>query len=146
MKKSGKPKINNDTIFELYHSGWESYSPYLFLHSNKTEAQFKKDVKFLLRKYGHEFIESKEELYVGVHDWIIFILDKMSELGYREISTIGYGFFEAEIIYGNADDDNVFGKVIGKELLNEAAEHNRKINEEHTKYLNEKYPDDEKLS
>lgn len=113
-------------LFELnwgWHEDWESY---LFIHYDKTQKQFKKDVSMLLVKYGNEYLES-EDSFAGASSWISFIADKMPELGYQPIQPINVGFCGSYIIEGDEEDVRGWGKVVGEDLLQKAIEHNIKV-------------------
>ena len=56
--------------------------------------------------------------------------EKSKELGYETPTQTTYGFWGAYIIESKADDDKKFGDVVGKELLEKAIKHNKKIKEE----------------
>ena len=51
--------MNSQKFFQLYWSWHDDYYHYLFYHPNKTVKEFEKDVKFLFKKYGEEYL--KEE-------------------------------------------------------------------------------------
>ena len=138
MKKEQK---ENNQLFELSWSWYEDYSYYLFTHSNKTQEQFRKDVKTLLRKYGDAYLK-QEKSWAGANDWIRYISGKMPELGYVPVSPVVKGFFGAYIIDGGkSDEDKEWGKIVGKDLLNKAVEHNKKLRvkmDKHVKKFMEK--------
>lgn len=121
-------------IFELYWSWYEDYEPYLFFHENKTEAQFRNDVKKMLRKYGEEYLETTDG-WAGASRWIEFIVPKMEELGYVSIKTISYGAFGSYIIdykgksrdTEKTEDNKRWESIVGKRLLQKAIKHNEKI-------------------
>ena len=113
-------------LFELSWSDYEMYYYYLFTHKNKTEEEFKEDVKFLLRKYGYDYLKS-EDSWAGASDWIKFISPKMSELGYSPIEPIRCGFEGAYIIKKNRPDTIEWGGVVGEELLYKAILHNHNL-------------------
>ena len=126
-------------IFELNWIWHEDYMPWLFFHENKTEKDFKKDVNFLLKKYGKDYIKSNEDSWVGACGWFEFIVPKMSELGYEKVSTIKYGHFGSYIIKNDEiyekEESRNLKKFIGKELLEEAVEHNKKVEDDMNKRL-----------
>lgn len=105
-------------IFELGWHGHESRDSYLFTHLNKTEEDFKKDVKYLLDKYARAYLQS-EESWVSAREWIKFIAPKMSELGYLQIYTIIKSFFGNEIISEGSESES-WGKVVGDYWLQQA--------------------------
>jgi len=114
-------------IFELAWTWNEDYIPYLFSHETKTKEDFRNDVKYLMRKYGKEYIE-QEFSWVGASWWIEFIAKKMPELGYTHVYPEAMSVFGAFIIENiNNKDDKEFGEIIGEELLQEAIKHNNKI-------------------
>jgi hypothetical protein len=121
-------QINN--LFELSWSWYEDYQTYLFYHQNKTEGEFKNDIRFLLRKYGKDYIESeKPSSWVMAPEWIEFISKKMPELGYVPAKIINENFWGAYIIDGDLDDfeEKNWKEAVGEELYKEAVDHNRSI-------------------
>ena len=117
-------------IYELYWSWYEDYIHFTFCHpENKSEEEFKADVDSLMIKYGEDYLES-EESWAGANGWVEYIVPKMKELGYETPTQTTYGFWGAYIIESKADDDKKFGDVVGKELLEKAIKHNKKIKEE----------------
>lgn len=116
-------------LFELGWGWYEEWSYHLFIHTDKTQEQFKEDVKSLLVKYGKDYLKS-ETSWAGASGWVEFIADKMPELGYQPINPIGESFWGAYIIKGDEDDDKKWGEVVGEELLQEAILHNQKLEEE----------------
>lgn len=116
-------------IYELGWGWYEQWSYYLFIHFEKTQEDFKQDVKSLLIKYGKDYLSS-EESWAGADRWIDFIAKKMPELGYQPIEPIRESFFGSYIIDGDGDGDKYWGEVVGEELLQEAIAHNNKIKEE----------------
>ncbi len=127
-------KNKTPMLFELAWSWYEELHYYLFIHTDKTQEQFKQDVRSLLVKYGRDYLKS-ETSWVGANGWVDFIADKMPELGYQPIQPISEGFWGAYIIKGDSKDDDRWGEVIGEELLCEAILHNKKIEEEMNKRL-----------
>ena len=121
MTKIKQPKLQ---LFELNWQSRDSSISFLFIHTNKTNVQFKKDVKSLLVKYGKDYLES-ENYYAGAGSWIEFIADKMSELGYQSIEPIKETFVGSKII---TYPTSTWGKVVGQDLLQQAIEHNSKLN------------------
>lgn len=116
-------------LFELGWGWYEEWNYHLFIHTDKTQKQFKEDVKSLLVKYGKDYLKS-ETSWAGASGWVEFIADKMPELGYQSIKPIGESFWGAYIIKGDEDDDKKWGEVVGEELLQEAILHNKKLEEE----------------
>jgi len=114
-----------DQIFELSWSWYEEYCPYLFYHEKKTLRQFERDVKYLLRKYGNQYIK-QEKSWISAHGWIEFVCIKLTELGYVPIRPNRFNIFGASIIDNKKDDDDkAFGKLIGSELLAKAIKCNK---------------------
>lgn len=116
-------------LFELGWGLYEEWSYHLFIHFDKTQDDFKQDVKSLLIKYGKDYLSS-EQSWAGANGWVDFIAEKMPELGYQPIKPISESFWGAFIIEGKGDDDKEWGEVVGEELLQEAIIHNNKIREE----------------
>lgn len=115
--------------FEFSWSYYEDSSSYLFYHESKTIKEFEADCKFLMIKYGNDYIE-QEQYLTQAPRWIDFIIDKFSELGYERIIPVAFNIFGSYII----DDDREDGKcalkqVVGKELFDKAVNHNKKIKE-----------------
>jgi hypothetical protein len=133
-------------LFELNWCWYEDYRFYLFTHDNKTEEQFKEDVRFLLRKYGKDYLETARhedgDMLVGASDWIDFISTKMPELGYSPIDPIRESFFGSYIIDGERDDDENWREVVGDELADLAIEHNKKVRKE--MYHEKEYDNEDK--
>jgi hypothetical protein len=116
-------------LFELSWSWYEDHDYYLFVHENKTEDDFQKDVKILLIKYGEEYLQ-QEDCWAGANNWIEYISTKLPELGYEHIEPINVGFWGAYIIDGDDGDDVVWGEIVGEELLQKTIHHNKKIRKE----------------
>ena len=127
-------------IFHLSWSWYEECDSYLFFHENKTEVEFHKDVKFLLRKYGEAYLE-QEDNWTGAEAWISFIAPKMEELGYEKVKTVNYDFFGSYIIGNEGEedisqkDDMAFKKLVGKKLFDKAIKKNKVL----TNTQNEKH-------
>lgn len=117
-------------VFDLGWSWHEDWSSYLFIHINKTKDQFKEDVKSLLIKYGKDYIKSEEEHWTGAHSWIEFISNKMEELGYEKVIPIRESFFGGYILEENDEESEKWGEIVGKDLLKEAIDHNKKVKED----------------
>jgi hypothetical protein len=118
-------------LFELEWHTFDSNNSFLFIHPNKDQKQFKKDVRFMLKKYGEEYLNNCVE-YQSPHvrDWIEFIVDKMPELGYQIVNPIKEKFQSMKIDKDNdryGDFNKKWGNVIGKKLLNLALQQNEKI-------------------
>jgi hypothetical protein len=138
---NGQAKLQDDsesnmvytpTVFELSWSDWEQHDYYLFVHTNpnKTQAEFKADVRSLLVAHGEVYLQS-EQSFAGANEWIKFIAEKMPELGYIRIHTIAENYQGSMIISKRHDEYSNEGKiwreVVGKELYQKALAHNRKI-------------------
>jgi hypothetical protein len=116
-------------LFELGWTWHEESTSYLFIHPHKTDEEFKEDIHFLLRKYGNEYIEN-EECYVSADNWITYIVDKMSELGYEKVETTWWKHFGSFVINGESDEDEKWRKIVGDELMDIAITRNKKINDD----------------
>ena len=126
-------------LFELHWHWYEEQVSYLFMHpGDKTQEEFNAEVELLLFKYGNEYLES-ETSWVGAPDWMEFIVPKMKEFGYESIEPISYSFFGAHLIEGDDEDDKNWGKIVGKELLEKAIEHNSKLREKLNNNTREDY-------
>jgi hypothetical protein len=116
-------------LFNLEWNWYEESNPYLFVHPDKTEEQFKEDVKFLLQKYGEEYME-QEESWIGAHNWVYYISKKMPDLGYEPVNPITESFWGAYIIENKkGDEDKSWGEVVGEKLLEIAIDKNKKFRE-----------------
>lgn len=122
-------KNKHQTLFQLGWGWYEEWSYHLFIHSDKTQDQFKEDVKSLLIKYGKEYL-TQEDSWAGASGWVEFIAGKMPELGYQPVQPITESFFGAYIIKGDDKEDKKWGDVVGEDLLREAILHNKKLEEE----------------
>lgn len=116
-------------LFKLYCTVYDSHHYWLYTHSDpfRTKYQFEADMKFLLVKYGREYLEEEKECWAGSGGWIKFISGKFSELGYEQIEPISTGFTSGMIL---DDSDAEFGQIIGKELWKSATAHNDRIRKE----------------
>jgi hypothetical protein len=126
------------TLFDLNWYWYEESSNHLFTHDNKTEAQFKKDVKSMLKKYGKEFIKKNKDTYIGAYDWISFVAEKMPELGYKPVTPTTFSFFGGYILKGEGEDNIAWKKIVGKELFDEAVAINKKIQDKMFKRIKDK--------
>lgn len=125
-----QPKPN---YFELAWTWYEDYQPYVFCHEFKTKKEFEKDVKFLFKKYGNDYLK-QEKGWASASDWMRFIADKFSELGYERIDTE----YDAIKIFGSYiiekekhnDETKEFEKFIGPELIKKALAHNKKLRDQ----------------
>ena len=121
------------TIFELSWSHHEDYIPYLFAHENKTEEEFKNDVRSLMVKYIDEFLVKKEEEndYAGSQDFVAFIVEKMSELGYIPITPVKLSFWGERIVngkYGRKENSDIC-MFLGENIYQKFIDFNKKIKE-----------------
>lgn len=117
-------------FFKLGWEWYEDWNYYFFVHFEKTQKQFKQDVKSLLIKYGEDYLKN-EKSWAGAMGWIEFIVDKMPELGYKLIKPISEVFFGAYIIENNSEEDNKnWSEIVGEELFQRAILHNKKIKKE----------------
>ena len=116
-------------IFELTWEWYEENYSFLFTHLNKSEEQFKEDVKLLFIKCGNEYLANEEEGWASMPDWTVLVAERMNELGYEPIKPVSYGSFGGFIIdnYDDNDDEEGIKEFIGKELLQKAIEHNSKL-------------------
>ena len=116
--------MKEQKIFEISWGDYDDYKYFIFTHDNKTQQEFKKDIKFIFRKYGKEFLDSKQKLFVGPNSWLDYIVPKMEELGYKEADIIRESLSGSSIF----DKGNLsFSKLIGKELTELANTHNIRI-------------------
>lgn len=116
-------------LFQLAYKHWEEYVPYLFTHINveKTIEEFKLDVDSLLTKYGEEFINSSDS-WVGVDEWVKFIIPKMSELGYSPIDPPSYIIWGASILDSEDDiSDSEWTEKVGDDLCQKAIAKNKEF-------------------
>ena len=51
-------------LFELSWGSYDLWSYYLFIHFEKTQKQFQKDIRSLLVKYGKEYLKQEEDLWL----------------------------------------------------------------------------------
>jgi len=118
--------MDSNKFFNLNWSWYEESHDYLFYHPNKTESEFKKDVKKLFKKYGEEYLKY-EESWAGAAEWTFFISDKLPELGYERVLPINFGHFGSYIIKGEEEEDEEFEKLIGKKLMKKAIKKNKDV-------------------
>lgn len=123
-------------IFQLQWAWYEEQYNYLFSHPNKTQDEFKNDVKHLLVKYGKEYLEN-EGSWAGANRWVEFVSKKLPELGYKAVEPITESFWGAYIIRGDDGEDGEWGEIVGKELLQQAIYHNNILEEEMDKMIDE---------
>ena len=108
--------------FEISWSYYEDYSPYIFCHESKTKEEFTADCKFLMIKYGNDYIE-QETSWTSAPRWIEFILDKFSELGYVRVIPKCFNIFGSYII---KDEESDLKNIVGEALYNKAIQSNIK--------------------
>lgn len=123
---------NSGLELKLYQLGWEyveEWNYYHFIHFNKTQDQFSKDIQSLLIKYGNDYLESEEGL-ISVQGWIEFIAEKLPELGYKRIEPIKATYYEISYLSEFAQESKDWSDVVGEELLQKAIKQNQKIMEE----------------
>jgi len=119
-------------LFELSWNDYEGASYWLFFHENKTQEDFDKDVHFLLKKYGNEYMDS-ESGWVSAYYWIGYISNKFEELGYKKVEPIRWSFFGASLINHEgkmSSQDIKWGKIVGVDLINRAKEFNENVQDE----------------
>lgn len=112
-------------LFELYWIWYEEHSYWLFTHPNKTKKQFEADVKMLLREYGNDYLK-EEDSWAGARGWIELIAEKLPVIGYTKIEPESTGFFGGYILRKD-DDGKEWEKIVGKELMEKAIKHNKKV-------------------
>jgi len=124
--------MTNIILYNLSCGGWGTYSDWLFTNiNNPSPSQFNHDVEALIKKYGKEYLE-QEESWACFGDWVTYIVNKLSELGY-ERAVITNVFIPTQGIIRDLDDqdlNNSFRKIVGKELFDLAVKHNERIEEE----------------
>lgn len=116
-----------ETIFKMYWHDWDETWDETFFHPNKTEKSFQMDTQFLLRKYGDEFIDTRNGEYINMVDLLIYISDKMPELGYVKLKPKYSSFNGGNIMRKDDDEDCVFwAEEIGQRLVERICEANQK--------------------
>lgn len=122
-------------LFKLYCSIYDSHQYWLYTHPNpdRTKEEFESDMKFLLVKYGKEYLQN-EDSWAGSRGWMEFISEKFSEFGYEKIEPMSIGFSSGLIL---DESDQEFRKIVGMELWQDAMEHNRRIRKEMDDALDE---------
>lgn len=124
-------KITN--VFKICWSEYDDYMTFYLYHDNKTEDEFNNDVNSLMLKHGKEFIE-QECCYVSLHNWFIFILDKLYDMGYSKVEFTKKHLFGCELMLEENSDDWQVKKlesIVGPELIDLAIKHNQKIYDEY---------------
>ena len=119
-------------LFELSWKDYDCLSYWLFLHENKTQEEFDKDVRFLLKKYGDEYIDG-ELGWVSASSWMEYISDKFEELGYKNVEPITWSFFGASLINHDGEmssEDIKWGEIVGNDLIKRAKEFNENVKDE----------------
>lgn len=119
------------TLFKLTWTDWEMENSYLFTHDNKTGEAFNNDVKWMLVRYGEEYLAlaEKEKVWACADAWIHFIAGKLPELGYVEVEPLRAIFTGNYIIEeGNSkSEQHEWKKIVGEKLFNRAIELNKGI-------------------
>jgi hypothetical protein len=140
-KEEGKDKPSkqrfpdNNKYFRLEWFDWEESWSEVFYHPNKTKESFKMDAQLLMRKYGDEFIASNRG-DISMVGLLIFISDKMPELGYSKLEPVTSTFSGGNILTDDDSDEDGYEKwveIIGERLAEKISNENKKISDEMTK-------------
>jgi len=122
-----------NNLFKIVWSWYDEDCTYLYTHDNKTESEFKEDVKMLLKKYGNEYLEN-EESWAGADKWIDFVAGKINELGYNMPKPAIFSFSGGYIFKDakrDPDEDGIeekkWAEIVGQDLMDAALLHNKKI-------------------
>lgn len=134
-------------IFHL-EADWygEAMTSYSFLHpdENKTELQFKEDVKAILELYAEEVFNpkvfkdgSKHKRFIGTPEFVEVVASHMNELGYKFPENIYYPFWGSNILkpLGEPEDisddgnemDRGFIELLGPEISKRVFDNNEEI-------------------
>jgi hypothetical protein len=117
-----------ENIFKMYWHDWDETWDETFFHPNKTEESFQMDTQLLLRKYTDEFIDTRNGEYINMVDLLIYISDKMPELGYVKLKPKYCSFNGGNIMRRVDDEDCVFWvSRIGERLVERICETNQKV-------------------
>jgi len=118
------------TIFSL--DLLENYENFelLFLGRHSSQSKFFSDVESIIRKYGDEFIAYYDDDvnpdYLGASNLIIFIGEKLCNLGYEHISPISYSINGTSIIKNDSENLGI-KKMVGNKLFKKILAHNKKV-------------------
>lgn len=129
---TGNDNKINPNIFDLSIYDWPiDYDiNYMFFHINKTIDEFKADFNMMLVKYGKEYIQS-ESGYAKRDNWAIYAAEKMEELGYIKVKLEQYQLILKSDISNKRDElDEIFEYIVGKQLIDLAAQHNKNVDKE----------------
>jgi hypothetical protein len=135
VKPSKQRFPDNNKYFRLEWFDWEESWNEVFYHPNKTKESFKMDAQLLMRKYGDEFIASNRG-YISMVGLLIFISDKMPELGYSKLEPVTSTFSGGNILTDDDSDEDGYEKwveIIGERLAEKISNENKKISDEMTK-------------
>jgi len=114
-------------IFEFYWSWHESYCPYLFEHSSKTEEEFANDCIHAMKECFDDYMK-QENGWKGLSSWIDFACKKLEDYGYKPVKPVKYGLFGGFIIDKNDKEEE--GLKVFSEQLDVMIVHNNKFREE----------------
>lgn len=113
--------------YKLEWDWYESGGYWLFTHpEDKTQKDFYVDVKLLIDKYLKTFIE-EEATYVTLSDIFCLVASKLPELGYVDLEPITINCFGNGILRKASDADLYLVKLVGRDLIDQIVEQNRKI-------------------
>jgi hypothetical protein len=123
--KVAKLKEDKTNVFKI---SWDSYAEeesFLYTHSNKTEKEFKDDVKNLMLKYWSDYLK-QEDSWAGLDGLIYFINNKVKELGYESVIPVVCSYYAGYIIDDLVEDSEI-GNIVCKEFLEQCIIHNKII-------------------
>lgn len=123
----------NDKIYEIRVSDYDINVSYLFTHiDNISEEQFNQDVKFILNKYGNEYLKQESQQVDGCK-WIYYVIPMLEK-------DFGYKLVHPEICDLPNDIENPsehYKGIYDKALIDKMIEHNveldKKFEEEYLK-------------
>ena len=80
-------------IFEFSWSWFEDYRPYILEGPTKSQKEFEDACKKAMKESFDEYMNSINDMWAGLPDWIEFAVNKMEEYGYKKAEIIKFGYF-----------------------------------------------------
>ena len=114
-------------LFNLQWFWYEEEMNFLFVHENKTEEEFKKDIESKIVEIGQQYLDENKDMFVGANGWIEYTSKHLQPLGYIPIHPSTWNFFGAYIINNEETESSDMKKwksIVGESLFNKAVEHN----------------------
>lgn len=111
--------------FKIMSSGWEIYGQHTFLHDNKTDTEFTKDCRSVLKEALKEVTDNLEER----SSQAFLSANSLMDLAIPKLENMGYKSLEFEGIYSVPGDDGAYFSScqsqqelvdeLGEELVND---------------------------